>query len=137
MVLLLISLKANITEIKKTKLVIDDLVYLKQQILFFNIGSGNRDIKTYLDNLNYTNYQCLGKTSDYSKMFNILKTFTLSKIIAIGLQNKDTLTKYLDEYIGSNTDLFIVVNDYGSLSDSSMLINQGAYLLSSRYDLLR
>ena len=135
-ILVIVSPTARISEVKKLSLLLNDLMKEQYKILFVKISKSNKKIEEYLLNHNYHNFECL-LDNDLSVAAKLVKLreIQINNIIVLGLVNNDNLTKYLDYYIGTNTNLFIVTPTYGIFSDASLLVNEGAYLLNSKYDL--
>ena len=135
--LIIVSFRSDIVEIKQIKDVLADLIFLNERIVFFNCKGANQDIKLYLEKQAYHNYYYLGnRRASYAELFALLKDNELRNIIVIGLGYHDKLTNYLDSYIGTNIDIYLLAPQYGKRSDATKLINQGALLLSTRYDLI-
>ncbi|MDF9866755.1 hypothetical protein OKW22_000309 [Bacilli bacterium PM5-3] len=136
-VLLIVSPSARINEIKKLELILNELILFEYKIMFLNIGHSSKEIISYLKKQHYYNYHLIGEdipTYQISDNFTNLKKYSISNIIILGLRHKDNITKYLDEYIGTNTNLFVIAGEYGIINDGTKLVNDGAYLLNSIYD---
>ena len=137
-VLIIISPSARISELKKIPMILNDLIKNKVKILFINIGVNNKKIEKYLLNAKYYDYECLIADIPYrniNEKFEQLKKYQITNIIVLGLVYHDNMTKYLNHYIGTNTNIFIVTSAYGTHSDGTTLINEGAYILSTICDL--
>ena len=137
-VLIIISPNAKMSELKKIPKLVDDLVKRNIKIIFMNIGF-NQSLENYLVKIKYSNFNKLNFSMKYSieEKFILLKEYYFENIIVLGLIKNDKITKFLDYYIGTNTNLFLITPKYGVYSDSFSLINDGAYLLGSVNDLLK
>lgn len=137
-VLVLCSVRTSIRESKKLYNILDDLITYEYKILYANIRGVNQLITEYL---NYKEYSYIKSISFPDKdihktMKYIIENNNLfQKVVIIGLNKNDVLTKYLDHFCGTNIDLYIVPPEYGVYSDASTLINQGAILLQTISDL--
>ncbi|MDR3214927.1 MAG: hypothetical protein LBT75_01445 [Bacilli bacterium] len=135
-VLVIVSNKVHISEIKKIKLIIDDLINLKAMIYYSDYSYHNLMIKEGLDKKAYS-HQSLFFIKN--KPINAIKTQLLhhkmNKVIIIGLVHHDPLTKLIDVFIELGIDCFIVIPPYGIFSDASLLVNQGAWLFNHVTDL--
>ena len=136
-VCLLISKHSRIEDYKKILNLVDDLI--KRNIYFYllNFNGMNKLILDRINMYHYQNYHCLNindlKTSELIKLVN---NYNFDKIVVCGLKHFDQMTKLIDEIIGNNWEIYVLPSKYGILSDSSKLINDGAYYLGSIYDLI-
>lgn len=133
-VLVIVSLHIRINEIKKSYDVLDDLIEEKIFIYLLNVWGQNNLMKKHLIKHNYDKFKVVGNAS-YSLVETLALIKNIENMIVIGLKSSDPLTEYLYQYIGTNTNIFVVAPNYGVYSDATLLINEGAYLMSTRYDL--
>lgn len=136
-VLFLISSQAKISELKKISLILEDLIDKNYYIYLLNTIKGNQEAHFYLKQHQYYHYQIIevDKQQTNKDIFELIHLYPIEKIIVLGLSYFDSLSYYLDKFIGTNIDLYIVVPSYRIKSDASFFINQGAYLYNHIDDL--
>lgn len=118
----MLSNNIKCSEFKKAMRIIKDLIRL--DCSFYLLDNSNK-IKTLLNICNNNHFHKYKIINDCNLDFD--------DIIVIGLRRYDKTTKLLDRYIGTNTNIYIVPNEYGIYTDGTVLVNDGALLLTNLY----
>lgn len=133
-VLIISSLHTPISVSKMSMQLLKDLVLYDYKVYSLNLPSFNKDIKRYYESINYQNHTLIGKdTNTIHEVFEILESYEnkFNKIIVLGFKKYDFLMKYLEKYIGTNYNIFVVASPYGYDNDLETLVNEGAILMQS------